>query len=75
MELHGYSIDQSDVEDWINTDATHDELEEIKELIEKELKISNGYDGVLVEVPNLLAEQELNEFLEFYRKKHFITET
>ena len=75
MELHGYSIDQSDVEDWINTDATHDELEEIKELIEKELKISNGYDGVLVEVPNLLAEQELNDFLEFYRKKHFITET
>jgi len=72
MELHGYSIDQSDVQDWINTDATHDELEEIKQLIEKELKISNGYDGVLIEVPNLLAEQELNDFLESYRKKYFI---
>lgn len=71
MEVHSYSIDIDDVLDFIRTDATEDDIEDIQKELDKEKK---GEEGLYIQIPSLEAELELNEFLMSYKKKYFIND-
>ena len=71
MEVHSYSIDIDDVLDFIRTDATEDEMEDIQKELDKDKK---GEEGLYIQIPSLEAKLELNEFLMIYKKKYFIND-
>lgn len=71
MEVLSYSIDIDDVLDFIKTDATEDEMDDIRKELDKEKQIE---EGIYVIVPSLEADIELNDFLTGYKKKYFIND-